>query len=232
MDVRAVLFDFGNTLFAHAPLDATILDAADRLGLARSPTEARDLATRIDAVAASEAEAVHRRDLDAAVWASRWRHLYALDDDDLPGLGAAIYEAMHDPAQWLPYLDSAAVLRGLHEVDVAVGVISNTGWDVREVFAVHGLADVVDTFTLSCEVGAAKPDRAIFAIACARLGVEPADVLMVGDDARADAGGTALGIRTLLLPPPLSPGADNGLGTVLDLAGRGPRVPVTGRGRL
>ena len=116
MDVRAVLFDFGNTLFAHAPLDATIIDAADRLGLAQSPTEAADLAHAHRRVAASD-----RRKRSTGVTSTRPCGRRAggtctpSTTTRLPGLGAAIYAAMHDPAQWLPYLDSAAVLRGLHE---------------------------------------------------------------------------------------------------------------------
>jgi HAD superfamily hydrolase (TIGR01493 family) len=214
--VRGVLFDFGSTLFAHAPLTDTIADAAGRLGLDITRAGAAELAARIDELAASEAEAVHRRDLDAAVWSTRWRQLYSIGDDRLPGLGAAIDAAMHDPAQWLPFRDTAEVLGRLHEGGVAVGVVSNTGWDVRGPFAHHGLDGLVDSFTLSCEVGAAKPDRAIFAIGCARLGVEPAAVLMIGDDGWADVGGMALGLRTLLLPP-AAPGGDNGLDAVLDL---------------
>ena len=220
MRVRGVLFDFGNTLFAHAPLDATILAAAERLGSPMSPAAARELAVRIDEAAAGEAEAVHRRDLDAAIWRARWQHLYALDDARLPGLGAAIYAAMHEPAQWRPFRDTAAVLGGLRDAGIKIGVLSNTGWDVRAAFAEHGLDATVDSFTLSCEVGAAKPDRAIFAIACARLGVEPAAMLMVGDDARADSGAGSLGMPTLLIPP-AAPGADNGLALVLDLIAGG-----------
>jgi putative hydrolase of the HAD superfamily len=230
MTVRGVLFDFGNTLFAHAPLDSTIAGAAERLGLVITAAEASDLATRIDALAAGEAEAVHRRDLDAAVWTTRWHHLYGVDDHRWPGLGAALYAAMHDPTEWFPYADTAAVLTVLHDAGIRVGVVSNTGWDVRAVFAEHQLHTAVDAFALSCECGVAKPDRAIFAIACAGLGVEPAEVVMVGDDARADVGGTALGIRTLLLPA-TPPGTDNGLTGAAALAVAGRSAPAPGGAR-
>ena len=62
--MRGVLFDFGNTLFGHAPLADTIA------GLGVPPPDAADLAARIDAAAAHPDEAIHRRDLDAAVWAA------------------------------------------------------------------------------------------------------------------------------------------------------------------
>src|SRR3954453_1640069 len=65
--VRGVLFDFGNTLFANAPLTDRIADGAGRLGRDIIRADAAERAGRIDELAASEAEAVHRRDLDAAV---------------------------------------------------------------------------------------------------------------------------------------------------------------------
>ena len=48
-----------------------------------------------------------------------------------------------------------------------IGVVSNTGWDVRTVFAAHSMAEFVTSFTLSYEAGAVKPDRRIFDAACA-----------------------------------------------------------------
>jgi HAD superfamily hydrolase (TIGR01493 family) len=171
------------------------------------------VAAEIDALAAGPAELAHGRDLDAAVWAARWAGIYATFDADHPGLGAEIDASMHDPRQWVPFAGVEAALRGVHAGGARVGVISNTGWDVRGPFAVRGIEGAVDSFTLSCEIGAAKPDPAIFAAACDALGVDPGEVLMVGDDPRTDVGGAVLGIRTLLLPP-RAPGADTGLGAV------------------
>ncbi len=39
---------------------------------------------------------------------------------------------------------------------------SDTGWDVRPVFAAHGLDELVDAFELSYEHGVCKPDARIF----------------------------------------------------------------------
>ncbi|MCU1503148.1 MAG: hypothetical protein JWM12_2502 [Ilumatobacteraceae bacterium] len=219
--IRGVLFDFGHTLFAHATLTDTVRAAGARLGLPIDPDEAARLAAQIDALALAPSESVHARDLDAEVWAARWAAIYGCADDRHPGLGPAIDAAMHDADQWVPYVGTAAVLAGLHAAQVRVGVISNTGWDVRRPFAVRGLDVHVDAFTLSYEVGVAKPDPRIFASACVALGLEPADVLMVGDDARADVGGVALGIRTVLLPPG-PPGSDNGIGAVLGFVSPSP----------
>ncbi|MGZ4769727.1 MAG: HAD family hydrolase, partial [Ilumatobacteraceae bacterium] len=83
----------------------------------------------------------------------------------------------------------------------------------------HSCSDAIASFTLSYEIGLVKPDRQIFREACYRLEVVSGDVLMVGDDPRSDGGAVSAGIRTLLLPPALPPGTDNGVCAVLDLVG-------------
>ena len=216
--VGGVLFDFGNTLFAHAPLAVTIEESAARVGLQISRTDAYRIAARIDAAAMTSDELARQRDLDATVWRRRWQVLYALADDWGEGLGTAIYESMHAPSEWIPYSHSAATLQSLHAHGVAVGIVSNTGWDVRAVFAAHAMFDSVSSFTLSYEAGFVKPDHGIFDAACVSLGLEPTRVMMVGDDPIADSGAVRAGIRTLLLPP-VAPGLDNGVAGVLRLIG-------------
>ena len=214
--VRAVLFDFGNTLFAHDSLATTIARCSERLGSQMDSDRAADIAATIDSAAHTTAELRHPRDLDAAVWQQRWAVLYGLADRDVDGLGAALLADMHDPERWLPFTATGTVLGALHANSVRVGVVSNTGWDVRTAFARHGLDELVDSYTLSYEAGCTKPDPRIFHLACTVLGAEPANVLMVGDDPRADSGAVAAGLRVLLLPP-TPPGTDNALSTVLAL---------------
>ena len=211
-----MLFDFGNTLFAHDPLAATIARLAERLDTPIDPSRASDMAAEIDAAAHTSAELRHPRDLDAEVWQARWAVLYGLADRVVVGLGAALLADMHDPDRWVPFAETGDVLEALRSRGVHVGVVSNTGWDVRTAFARHGFADTIDSYTLSYEAGCTKPDPRIFHQACTDLGVEPADVLMVGDDPRADSGAVAAGLRVLLLPP-TPPGTDNALSTVLAL---------------
>ena len=220
MDVRGVLFDFGNTLFAHAPLATTISECARRLGVPMSDEQATDLADRIDAAAMTPDELAYVRDLDAAVWGRRWKVLYAIADEWVALLGDAINTDMHDPLAWVPYTRSGETLRRLRESGVPVGIVSNTGWDVRAVFAAHSMSDFVTSFTLSYEAGAVKPDNKIFRAACDSLCLEPSEVLMVGDDPRADSAAVLSGIRTLLLPAQ-TPHTDNGIATVLDIVGCG-----------
>jgi HAD superfamily hydrolase (TIGR01509 family) len=216
--LHAVLFDFGNTLFAHASLADTIEQAAADLGHMVGRAWAAELAERIDAQAHSPEELVHRRDLDPEVWRTRWQELYAIGDHDVPGLGREVYRLMHAPDRWLPYAPTAPTLRALKGAAVPVGVVSNTGWDIREVFRQHGMLRLVEAYTLSYEVGAVKPSPQLFLTACQSLGVAASETLLVGDDPVADAGGVRSGMRTLLLPP-REPGASNGLELVPRLFG-------------
>ena len=218
MEVRGVLFDFGNTLFAHAPLAVTIAECAGRLGVPMSDDQARDLANRIDVASMTPDELAHLRDLDAAVWSRRWKILYRIADEWVERLGDSINAAMHDPLAWVPYTATGETLRRLRDHGLKIGIVSNTGWDVRTVFAAHSMAEFVTAFTLSYEAGAVKPDRRIFDTACHSLDLAPHEVVMVGDDSRADSGAVLAGIRTLLLPAS-PPHSDNGLGSVIDFAG-------------
>lgn len=211
--IDAVLFDFGSTLFAHAPLALTIHDACGRLRSATSMAWADGVAARIVAAAHTDSELLHPRDLDAEVWGTRWRILYALADEEVPGLGAALFDAMHDPLEWQPYAGTTAVLHELDAAQIPVAVVSNTGWDIRAVFEAHDLEHLVHAFVLSYEVGFVKPAAEIFHHACHLLDTTPSAMLMVGDDPVADAGAVRAGLRTLLLPA-LAPGAANGVDAV------------------
>ena len=93
------------------------------------------------------------------------------------------------------------MLDGLHRQGIKTAVVSNIAFDVRPAFRAIGAADAVDEFVLSFEVGAIKPDPAIFDAALTRLGVTAEDALMVGDSEEADGGAKALGCGFLLVDP-------------------------------
>ena len=86
--------------------------------------------------------------------------------------------------------DVQPCLDALRERGLPLGVITNNeSVHQRRKLVTVGLDDAFDAVVISGEVGVAKPDPAIFALACERLDVAPAEALHVGDlldtDARA-----------------------------------------------
>jgi FMN phosphatase YigB (HAD superfamily) len=79
--------------------------------------------------------------------------------------------------------------------------VSNIPWDIRPLFSSAGLRDHVHGFTLSCEVGAEKPDKLMFEHALRTAGCTPAQAVFVGDDPVNDSGALDTGIPVILLPP-------------------------------
>ena len=79
----------------------------------------------------------------------------------------------------------------------------------------HKLDRLVDSYTHSYEVGAEKPDAAIFLAAAKSLGVKPSDTLMVGDH-EVDRGAERAGMRVFILPAEFY-GDVRGLAAVFDL---------------
>ena len=74
----------------------------------------------------------------------------------------------------------------------------------------HNLDNYFDVFTISAEVGCAKPGVEIFELTFQALGISPgADALMVGDNLGSDiAGGNAAGIDTCWYNPHAQPASD------------------------
>ena len=112
----------------------------------------------------------------------------------------AEYEAWR-PATTLA--DAAhALLESLRSRGLKLGIVANhwpePAWVVREEIAEFGVLERVDAVVLSGEVGARKPEPAIFEYALEVLGVEPFEAMFVGDRLEADVGGAGrLGLITV-----------------------------------
>ncbi|HEV8670130.1 MAG TPA: HAD-IA family hydrolase [Candidatus Limnocylindria bacterium] len=215
--IRGVLFDWGDTLFSPPDAGEVIVAAAAERGVRIDTERARALWDELWAAGKLPDELAKGRDLSADAHREVWTALFERAHATVPGIAADLYERVMDPAAWIPYPDTAPTLRALHGRGVKVGIVSNVPRDLRPIFAAHGLADVVDAFTHSFEVGAEKPDPAIFRRACEALGTTPGETLMVGDHPVADAGSVKAGLRFHLLPPDGAPGRPRGLGQVLEV---------------
>lgn len=205
MTIKGVLFDFSGTLFRIESTRRWFTTVLDESGTTATSAEVARYVEDLERAGALPGGAPpqvvppHLAELWATRDESAERHRAAYvglgRQVELPApfLYDALYERHMSPAAWRPYPDAADVLGELRRRGIAVGVISNIGWDLRPIFRAHGLDGAVDAYVLSYEHGIQKPDPALFRIACDALGRAPEDVLMVGDDRSADGGAAAVG---------------------------------------
>ncbi|MDQ2911683.1 MAG: HAD-IA family hydrolase [Chloroflexota bacterium] len=197
--LRAVLFDWGDTLF-HAPhAPEVIVSFARSSGVSVSEARAREMWDEVWVAGKTPEEIAKGRDLSIEAHQRVWMDLFSRFDRVVPRLSRALYERVMDPRSWVPYADTRATLEAVRRRGLKVGVVSNVPADLRPVFAKHRLDGLVDSYTHSFEVGAEKPDPAIFLAAAKSLGVKPSETLMVGDHA-VDAGAERAGMRVFILP--------------------------------
>jgi len=94
--------------------------------------------------------------------------------------------------------DVLPTLAELRAHGLKIGLVSNTGRNLDEFVAHHGLG--VDAAVTSGAHGKTKPHPTIFLSALKRLVVEPADAVMIGDSIEDDVeGAKAVGMRGFLL---------------------------------
>jgi putative hydrolase of the HAD superfamily len=81
------------------------------------------------------------------------------------------------------YPETLPLLAALRERGLKLGLISNCSADAGATVERIGLASRFDAIVLSCDVGLAKPDPAIYEHACRLLGVTPQESMFVADGA-------------------------------------------------
>jgi HAD superfamily hydrolase (TIGR01493 family) len=227
--MMAVLFDFSGTLFRIESTESWLRAVLHEAEIALPEAELSQAAKALHVAGAlpggappaqlpdSLAEMWPVRDQSAELHRAAYTGLSRQVPLPYPALHDALYDRHKTPAAWAPYPDAAEVLYGLCERGIGIGVVSNIGWDLRPVFREHNLDRFVDTYVLSYEHGIQKPDPRLFAVACEALEVEPKDVLMVGDDRRADGGAAALGCRVHMVDHLPASERPDALRAVLDL---------------
>ncbi len=119
------------------------------------------------------------------------------------------------------FSDAVPVLEHLRNQGIKIAVCSN----LAKPYAAPVLALLpfeLDAYAWSFEVGAVKPDPAIFSAVCKKLDLPPAEILFVGDSYAADcAGPRAFGMQALhLARDGKSPDAEFAV-SLLDLKQRG-----------
>ncbi len=114
----------------------------------------------------------------------------------------AVYAHFTLPGVWEAYADVRPTLETLRARGLRFGLISNFDRRLYTILDHLSLREFFDAIVISSEVGADKPDPAIFQAALARLDVSAAEAIHVGDDPEKDWGAEASGLRIFRLERP------------------------------
>ena len=192
--LEAVLFDWGNTL-ARFEWDDELLAAGHRAGLAAvgGAAEAGEFTRRFH-------DEIRPRLTPDDDYVGILRDELGLSETDAERFLLAEHEVWR-PATALA-ATAHALLESLRGRGLRLAVVANhwpePAWLVRRNLEELGIAARVDAIVLAGEVGARKPDPAIFEHALATLGVEAFDAMFVGDRLDADIRGAGeLGMITV-----------------------------------
>jgi putative hydrolase of the HAD superfamily len=192
--VSAITFDVGGTLIECWPSVGHIYaEVAARHGFVVSPSL---LNRRFKAAWQAFQNFRHTR--------SQWAELVDLTFGDLiepppsQTFFPELYQRFSEPDAWHVYEDVLPALQLLKSRGLKLGIVSN--WDdrLRPLLRHLNLDVYFETVVVSCEMGACKPAREIFASACAALGCAPENTLHVGDNLEMDLrGAQSAGLQAL-----------------------------------
>lgn len=198
--IKAVLFDVGGTLIEPKPSVGRVY--AEIAGQHGVKADANELQIRFKAAWKKQKLTGLLMDKDwwrevvTAVFADQtFKDFDAFFDD--------LYRSFSEPARWRIFPDVLPTFATLKERGVLCAVASN--WDERlpKLLRDLNLAGHFDYQFISSFVGYAKPDPKFFQHALKMMGLEPEEVLHVGDDALEDiAGAQGVGIKTVLVERP------------------------------
>lgn len=103
-------------------------------------------------------------------------------------------------APWIIYPETLTTLEMLKTLEIELAIISNFDSRLYSVLQALGIAHWFQSVTISTQVGAAKPDAAIFEVAIAKHPYLPTQAWHVGDSWSEDyEGATAAGLQGIWL---------------------------------
>ncbi|GAX73764.1 hypothetical protein CEUSTIGMA_g1215.t1 [Chlamydomonas eustigma] len=119
-----------------------------------------------------------------------WQHIVAQSTDCTSrDLFEEIYTYYSRPEAWHVMPGAKEALTKLRNHGVKLAVVSNFDTRLRPLLDGLELSSLFDEMVVSAEVGAEKPSPLIFESALLRLGLQPNEVIHVGDDRRNDVWG-------------------------------------------
>jgi putative hydrolase of the HAD superfamily len=191
VEVKAVLLDGMGTLLR---LDPPAPALAARLGVDLETAE-RAFRAEVDYYLAHQLEGS-----DASALADLRRRSADVMAKEAGVDPAGALDALMGSLRFEAFDDVAPTLMDLRERRLRLVVVSNWDWSLSDVLGGLGLLPLLDAVITSAEVGAQKPDPAIFAAGLAAAGCSAEEAVHVGDSVDNDVeGARAAGIRPLLL---------------------------------
>jgi putative hydrolase of the HAD superfamily len=199
--IKAVLFDWIGTL-AHPEPDRPELfsRAARELGVSLSPQQLIRGIHMAESQVPAGAPPRWREGKDEAPFIRWWEVLLAEAGVQMPRevMLEITRRASHQAksARWVLYDDALPAIKTLKQRGLVLGLISN----IILSRAGAGLESYLDLVVTSKEVGADKPEPAIFLAALERAGVNAQEAIYVGDQYQTDVlGARGVGIRPILI---------------------------------
>jgi putative hydrolase of the HAD superfamily len=200
--IAAVLFDAVGTLVYPEPSVADVYSSiARRYGSALSADEIRP---RFRQAIASDSpdDNLPSAPTSEALERERWRRIVAAVITDVPPsefepLFAELWRHFAEPSSWRLFDDVAPCWSQLQQRGIVVGIASNFDSRLRSVAAGLWPMSHCDHWFISSEIGYPKPDQRFFRAVEDRLGLQPSQILLVGDDRVNDIiGGQSAGWQT------------------------------------
>jgi putative hydrolase of the HAD superfamily len=203
--MKVITFDAGNTLIRlNQPVGVTYAAVAERFGAKLDPVSLERWFRAAWKTVPGLPDVPGPRPDDGRSW---WRAV-VIRTLELAGEMVepfddyfnAVYREFALPGIWRLEPGVFDLLSDLRFVGFRLGIISNFDLRLRDILKHVGVLDFFEEIIISSQIGADKPSPRIFQAAIERFGVEPQEMLHVGDDKLADGDGArAVGIQTFIL---------------------------------
>lgn len=207
----AVLFDAAGTLIELSePVGETYARVAREFGVEQSAdrldTAFRHAFAQAPPMAFPNADPAELPTLERAWWHRCVQETFARCEtggrfstqQSFDHFFAALFAAMGSASAWHVAEGAFELLRNLRSQRFGIAIVSNFDFRLPALLDDLGIAALVDVVVLASDVGAAKPDPALFGRAMAQLGVSPNSTLVVGDHQEQDiAAARTAGLRAV-----------------------------------
>ena len=202
MGTRAVSFDMGHTLvFPRYEVYQELLE------LAGTSADREELEAMEGTLRGWFDDVVREEGLREGIWTEYYTRFFSgleVPEDRMRDVLLELRDRHREGVGlWTePAPEAVEALEGVRERGLKVVCISNNDGRLGQMVAHQGWEDRFDLLVDSEEVGAAKPDPAIFEAALEELGIEAAELIHVGDYYSVDVEGARnAGVEGILYDP-------------------------------